>query len=231
MRSLRVFHTISGTAQVGQTLTVGTSGIADEDGLTNASFGATWTANEGYLRVLIATPAQTLAITVSRRDVGMTLEVQVNFEDDAGRKTFLDKRQDDGSRGNIPGRSGEFCHLSDRFRRRDALSWEAPTWDLAGEIGGDQTWGDGGSAITGYVVQWKESSGSWDTEADVSETTVTGTSHTIEGLTVGTDYTTRVIAINTVGRGIPSDENIVTDHPRRAAIDRCYAERPDAERH
>ena len=45
--------TIGGTAQVGQTLTVGTSGIADEDGLTNASFGATWTADEGYLRVLI----------------------------------------------------------------------------------------------------------------------------------------------------------------------------------
>ena len=59
-------------------------------------------------------------------------------------------------------------------------------------------------------MQWKEQSDSWDTEADVSETTVTGTSHTIEGLTVGTDYTTRVIAINAVGRGIPSDDETVT---------------------
>ena len=110
--------TISGTAQVGQTLTVDTSGIADEDGLTNASFGATWTANEGYLRVLIA-PGRDLSYTVSRRDVGMTLEVQVNFEDDAGERHFCDKRQDGVSRGNIPGRSREFCHLSYRFRRRE----------------------------------------------------------------------------------------------------------------
>ena len=45
--------TISGTAQVGQTLTVDTSGIADADGLTNASYGGTWYAGGGYLRALI----------------------------------------------------------------------------------------------------------------------------------------------------------------------------------
>ena len=112
--------TIGGTAQVGQTLTVGTSGIADEDGLTNVSFGATWTADEGYLRVLIA-PGRDLSYTVSRRDVGMTLEVQVNFEDDAGERHFCNKRQNGGSCGNIPGRSREFCHLSYRFRRRDSV--------------------------------------------------------------------------------------------------------------
>ena len=94
------------------------------------------------------------------------------------------------------------------------LSWEAPMWDLAGEIGGDQAWGDGGSPITGYVVQWKEASDSWDTEADVSEATVTGTSHTIEGLTGGTDYSTRVIAVNMVGRGIPSDDENRDRYPR-----------------
>ena len=44
---------------------------------------------------------------------------------------------------------------------------------------------NGGSAITGYKVQWKESTDSWDTPADVSEGTATGTTHTITGLTDG----------------------------------------------
>ena len=200
--------TISGTAQVGQTLTVGTSGIADEDGLTNVSFGATWTANEGYLRVLIA-PGRDLSYTVSRRDVGMTLEVQVNFEDDAGERHFLTSAKTAAVVATSPAAPENFV-ASVPASGDVSLSWDAPAWDLAGEIGGEQTWGDGGSPITGYVVQWKEASVSWDTEADVSEATVTGTSHTVEGLTVGTDYTTRVIAINAVGRGIPSDEKTVT---------------------
>ena len=200
--------TISGTAQVGQTLTVDTSGIADEDGLTNASFGATWTANEGYLRVLIA-PGRDLSYTVSRRDVGMTLEVQVNFEDDAGERHFVTSAKTALVAATSPAAPENFA-TSVTDSGDVTLSWDAPAWDLAGEIGGEQTWGDGGSPITGYVVQWKEASVSWDTEADVSEATVTGTSHTVEGLTVGTDYTTRVIAINAVGRGIPSDEKTVT---------------------
>ena len=35
---------ISGTPQVGQTLTAGTSGIADEDGLENVSYSYQWIA-------------------------------------------------------------------------------------------------------------------------------------------------------------------------------------------
>ena len=36
---------ISGTAQVGQTLTVSTAGIADPDGLTNVSYAYQWLAD------------------------------------------------------------------------------------------------------------------------------------------------------------------------------------------
>ena len=49
----------------------------------------------------------------------------------------------------------------------------------------------GAQASPGYKVQWKRSADSWDTEADVSETTVTGTAHTITGLTDGVEYTVR----------------------------------------
>ena len=55
-------------------------------------------------------------------------------------------------------------------------------------------------------MQWKEAAGSWDTSADVSEATVTGTSHTITGLIDGTAYSVRVLAINDVGESLPSED-------------------------
>ena len=73
------------------------------------------------------------------------------------------------------------------------LYWEAPA-------------SDGGSAITGYRVQWKEAADSWDTEADVFEETVTGTTYTITGLTGGVEYAVRVIATNGAGDGPSSAE-------------------------
>ena len=200
--------TISGTAQVGQKLTVNTSGISDADGLTNVKYGGTWTAGEGYLRVLIA-PGKDLSYTVSRRDAGMTLDIGVNFEDDAGKRHFLTSAKTAVVAATSPAAPENFEASSTEPGDLD-LSWEAPTWDMSGEISGNPTWGDGGSDITGYVAQWKEESDSWETAADVSEATVTGTSHTIEDLTGGTEYTTRVIAVNDVGRGAPSQESTVT---------------------
>ena len=39
--------TISGTAQVGETLTADTTGIGDADGLTNVSYSYQWIRNDG----------------------------------------------------------------------------------------------------------------------------------------------------------------------------------------
>ena len=68
--------TISGTARVGQTLTVDTSGIADANGLDSVSYGGTWYANNpnehssgGFFRKS-NTPGDDLDYQVSRRDVG-----------------------------------------------------------------------------------------------------------------------------------------------------------------
>ena len=62
-------------------------------------------------------------------------------------------------------------------------SWTAPT-------------NDGGSAITGYKVQWESAA-----SPVPSEVTTTATSYNIIGLTNGTTYTTRVAAVNAQGTG------------------------------
>ena len=200
--------TISGTARVGQKLTVGTSGIVDADGLTGVSYGGTWSAGGGYLRALIG-QGNDLSYTVSRRDVGMILEISVNFRDDAGKSVILDSAETAVVTPTSPAAPESFA-VSLNSAGDPELSWDEPTWDLGGEIGGEGTWGDGGSPITGYVVQWKENADSWDTAADVSEATVTGAEYTIESLTDEEDYAIRVIAVNNVGRGIPSAEVTVT---------------------
>ena len=59
---------------------------------------------------------------------------------------------------------------------------------------------DGGSQITGYIVQWTESGGAFDTNED----TTTSRSYTITELTNGDEYDVRVIAVNANGPSGPS---------------------------
>ena len=70
---------ISGTARVGETLTADTSGIADEDGLTNVSYSYQWVADDTDID-----GATDSSYTLSEDDVGKTINVRVSFEDDAG---------------------------------------------------------------------------------------------------------------------------------------------------
>ena len=74
---------ISGTAQVGETLTVSISGIGDADGLTNASHSYQWVANDGTADTDIA-GATNSTYTVAAVDEGNTIKVRVSFTDDAG---------------------------------------------------------------------------------------------------------------------------------------------------
>ena len=77
------------------------------------------------------------------------------------------------------------------------VSWEAPA-------------SDGDSAITGYKVQWKSGSEDYDGSAGSTRqaeiTDPASRTHTITGLTDGVEYAVRVIAVNDVGDGPPSDE-------------------------
>ena len=71
--------TINGTAQVGETLTANTTGIADADGLANASFTYQWLADDTEI-----SGATGSSYTVVAGDVGKVIKVTVTFTDDAG---------------------------------------------------------------------------------------------------------------------------------------------------
>ena len=79
---------ISGTAQVGATLTASASGIADEDGLTNATFGWQWIANDGTSDADIA-GATAETYTPTAAESGKTLKVRATFTDDGGTEETL----------------------------------------------------------------------------------------------------------------------------------------------
>ena len=76
--------TISGTAQVGETLTADTSPIADEDGLTNVSFSYQWLADDADIGGETAS-----TYTLSDDDVGKVIKVKVTFTDNAGNEESL----------------------------------------------------------------------------------------------------------------------------------------------
>ena len=79
---------ITGTAQVGETLTADASGIADTDGLTNVSYGYQWIANDGTSDTDI-TGATDSSYTLVAADEGKTIKVEISFTDDAGSEETL----------------------------------------------------------------------------------------------------------------------------------------------
>ena len=188
---------ISGTAQVEETLTVDTSGISDADGMTNPVFTYRWVAGG------VDVPDETgPSYTIAEDDVGLTIQVWVSFTDDAGNPEAMTSGATVAVIATVPSAPlGLTVTTGSQIQELDA-SWQAPS-------------SNGGSAVTGYRVQWKEAADSWDTAADVSQTTVTGTTHTITGLTGGVEYAVRVMATNGAGdgpasaeaRGTPAAEN------------------------
>ena len=189
--------TISGTVQVGETLTADVSGVTDADGLTNVSYSYQWLA----ANVEIA-GATNSTYTLTDEDVGKGIKVRVSFTDDADNQESLTSADTDtvaATKPGVPGRLNAFPHDAGALD----VYWEAPA-------------SDGGSAITGYKVRWKESADSWDTPADVSEATASGTIHTITGLTDGVEYSVRVLATNGVGDSPPSVEQTGTPRETRA---------------
>ena len=71
--------TISGTVQVGETLTANTSGVADADGLGNVQYEYQWLADAAEI-----SGATSVTYTLADTDEGKAIKVEVSFTDDAG---------------------------------------------------------------------------------------------------------------------------------------------------
>ena len=76
--------TISGTAQVGESLTVDTSGIEDDDGLDNATFSYQWMAGGSDI-----SGGTGSSCTLTSSEEGITIQVRVSFTDDVGNAESL----------------------------------------------------------------------------------------------------------------------------------------------
>ena len=76
--------TISGTAQVGETLTASTSGIADADGMSGAVFSYQWLANRADVA-----GATSDTYTLVETDVGKAIKVRVIFTDNRSHQETL----------------------------------------------------------------------------------------------------------------------------------------------
>ena len=183
---------VTGTPQVGETLAADTSSIDDADGLANVSYSYQWIRNDGNSDSDIPGATDT-TYTLDANDVGKTIKVKVTFTDDADNDETLTSEATVAATATVPSAPQSMTVTSGSQTQELDVSWQAPS-------------SNGGSAVTGYKVQWKESTDSWDTADDVSEATETGTTHTITSLTGGVEYAVRVIATNVAGDSPASTE-------------------------
>ena len=179
--------TVDGTPEVGTALAADVSGISDVDGLTNPNYRYQWlrSTGDGNADISGATAA---SYTPTPADAGKTLRVRVSLTDDGDNTETLTSDPTAVVATAPPSEpQGLTAAKADEAGGVDA-SWQAPA-------------SNGGAELTGYKLQWKKATGSWDTAADVSEATLTGTAHAITGLEGGTEYSIRVAAVNSAGTG------------------------------
>ncbi len=187
---------ISGTAQVGETLTASAAAITDADGIGNAVFAWQWISNDGATETAVADATES-TYTVAPADAGKTLTVRVTFTDDKGAEEVLTSAATETVAARAPDAPGGLAAATAEGREGElTVSWTAPA-------------SDGGSEVTGYRVQWKSGTEAYDgSEASARQALVNDPailSHTVTGLTVGTAYTVRVLAVNAAGAGAAAE--------------------------
>ena len=173
--------TINGTVQVGETLTAGTSGIADEDGLTNATYSFQWLADDAEIA-----GATNATYTLSAEDEGKAIKVEVTFTDDAGNGEALTSAATDAV-------AAEPSEPPSKPKGLEATSTHDSvtlTWDDPQD-----------ESITGYVIlrRVRENDQGGDFSVLVANTGSAATTYTDNEVAAGTTYTYRIKAINGAG--------------------------------
>ena len=174
--------TIAGTAQVGQTLTADTSGIADADGLANATFSYQWLADDTDIA-----GATGLTYTLTDSEESKAITVQVNFTDDAGNQETLTSAATAAVAGAQPTEPPTKPRNLEATATHDSVTL---TWDDPGD-----------NTITGYVILRRipgvDLQGHFDEL--VANTGSASTTYTDDTVAAETRYTYRIKAINGAG--------------------------------
>ncbi|MCY4447789.1 MAG: SwmB domain-containing protein [Chloroflexi bacterium] len=172
--------TITGTAQVGETLTADTSGISDDDGLDNAVFGYQWLADDADI-----SGAASSTYTLATADEGKTVRVKVSFTDDAGNDESLASEATSAvAAAALPPPAPTNLVATDNGNATVTLTWDAPEDD----------------GVTGYqVLRRRPTEGEGTLLVYVADTGSTDTTWTDEDVTIGARHVYRVKAISAAG--------------------------------
>ena len=174
--------TISGTTQVGETLTASTSNISDGDGLDAAAFAYQWLADDAEINGATAS-----AYTLAGDDVGKAVKIRVSFTDDAGNYEALTSQATAAVAEAEPTGPPPAPQNLTAVVNGDGhivLSWEAP----------------GDDSITGYQILRRRPTEGEDTLlVYVADTQSAATTYTDTNVTQGVQHAYRVKAINAVG--------------------------------
>ena len=174
-------------------LTSDTSGIADGDGLSGASFSYQWFADNAK----IASATDSFYLIAAEHE-GKTTRVEVSFADDEGNVQQLTSvptaAVSEAERVSGSPEAPQDLSVSPTDSAREL--WV--TWNAPGNHGGPET--------TGYRVEWKLSSSYWGRQSDVREAQTTETSHKITGLAEASLYAVRVRAVSGELEGAASVE-------------------------
>ena len=172
---------ITGTVQVGETLTADTSGIADEDGLENATFTYRWLADDADI-----SGATNATYTLADSDEGKAITVQVSFTDDAANDETLTSGATDAVAAEPSEPPAKPTGLSGTaIHDRVALTWDDPQDD----------------SITGYVIlrRVRENDQGGEFSELAADTGSAATGYTDDTVAAGITYTYRIKAINGAG--------------------------------
>ena len=174
--------TISGTAQVGETLTADTSGIADADGLSSVQYEYQWLADDADI-----SGATNATYTLTDSEESKAITVQVSFTDDADNEETLTSAATDVVAGAQPTEPPDKPTGLDATATHDSVTL---TWDDPGD-----------DSITGYVILRRipevDPEGHFDVL--VANTATAAITYTDDTVSAETRYTYRIKAINGAG--------------------------------
>ena len=182
---------ISGTVQVGQTLTAVTTGIMDDDGLDDV-FTYQWvrvdadgTSNEADI-----TDATAATYTLTDDDLGKKVKIEVSFPDDFG----SDEQRTTAGDGRV------------------TLAWTAPGSDGGAAIE-KYRYRVSANAGSSWDPDWTDVPDG----ADAGDSAADETTFTVSGLSNGTEYVFELRAVNSVGEGRAATLTAASGSPRLAA--------------